>query len=264
MIATLRMALALAMVGLTTVVLVPLQWVGMKTGLFRDSLLPNLFHKVATRALGIRVRVVGEMAKERPLLLVPNHISWSDITILGSVEELYFVARADMATWPVVGLFSRMQRSVFVERESKRKAGDQANELAERLASDVVVLFAEGTTGDGNFLLPFKSTLFGAARNAISHGGFEKVTVQPVAITYPRMLGLPVTRRERARLCWIGDTDLGPHLKGLLRMGALDVTVRFGEPVEFTGSSDRKTITRVTEQRVRAMLAEDLANRRAA
>lgn len=259
MIASIRMAWGFVLVGLAVIVLVPLQVLGMKTGLFRASVLPRLFHRIALRALGIRVRVTGEMATQRPLLLVANHISWTDIVILGSVGEFSFVARADMANWPVVGIFSKLQRSIFVERESRRTSAAQADELAGRLAGEeVIVLFPEGTTGDGNFLLPFKSTLFGAARNAIARGGVEKVLVQPVSIAYPRIHGLPVGRRQRASLSWIGDTDLGPHLKALMRRGGVDVVVRFGEPVDFTGSSDRKAVTRLAEARVRDMLTRDL------
>ena len=258
MIAKIRMVLALGMVGLTTVVLVPIQYVGMKTGLFRPSRLPRLFHKVAVKALGIKVRVEGEMAADRPLLLVANHVSWSDITVVGSVAEVSFVAKSDMANWPVIGMFAHLQRSVFVERDLKRKSGHQANELAGRLATrEAMVLFAEGTTGDGNFVLPFKSTLFGAARNVID-GGAEMVLIQPVAITYTRLHGLPVGRRERGAVTWIGDTDLVPHLASILRHAAIDVTVRFGEPVEFRKGSDRKAVARLMESRVREMVIRDL------
>ncbi|MGE3306314.1 MAG: lysophospholipid acyltransferase family protein [Rhizobiaceae bacterium] len=259
MIASLRMAWGFVLVALTTITLVPLQVIGMKTGWFSASVLPMHFHRMALKALGVRVRVVGELSSQRPLMIVCNHVSWSDILVLGSLGRFSFVARADMATWPVVGYFSRLQRSVFVERDSRGKSGAQTQELAARLnGKEVIVLFPEGTTGDGNFLLPFKSTLFGAARNVVAAGGVEKMLVQPVSISYPRLHGMPTGRRQRARITWIGDTDLGPHLKGLMRNGGLDAVVRFGEPVEFTGSSDRKEVTRQAEQRVRELLAQDL------
>ncbi len=263
MIASIRMWVALAAVAVVTIVLIPLQHLGMKTGLFRDSLLPKVFHKVATRALGFRVEVEGEMTAQRPLLLVANHLSWSDITVLGSVAEVSFVAKSEMANWPLFGLFARLQRSVFVERDRKRKAGDQASELAGRLGGKVaMVLFAEGTTSDGNFLMPFKSTLFGAARAAIANGGGGRVTVQPVAIVYTRQHGIALDRRDRSRVAWIGDMDLIPHLVATLHDGSVDATIRFGEPIEFTESSDRKAVAREVEARVRAMMIEALKHGR--
>lgn len=258
MIATIRMWAALAAVAVATIVLIPLQYVGLKTGLFRDSLLPKAFHKVATRALGFRIEVEGEMARQRPLLLVANHLSWSDITVLGSVAEVSFVAKSEMANWPLFGLFARLQRSVFVERDRKRKAVDQTSELAGRLGGKVaMVLFAEGTTSDGNFLIPFKSTLFGAARAAVANGG-GRVTVQPVAIVYTRQHGIALDRRDRSRVAWIGDMDLIPHLGATLRDASVDVTVRFGEPIDFTEGSDRKAVAREVEARVRSMMIEAL------
>jgi 1-acyl-sn-glycerol-3-phosphate acyltransferase len=256
---TVRMWVALGAVAATTIVLVPLQYFGLWTGWIRPGRLPRLFHKVATRALGFRIRVEGQMAAERPLLIVSNHLSWSDITIMGSVAEMSFVAKSDMASWPIFGMFATLQRSVFVERERRRTSAEQAKELADRLAArEPMVLFAEGTTGDGNFLLPFKTTLFGAARNAIAAGGAERVVVQPVAITYTRLHGIALDRRDRARVSWIGDTDLIPHLAGILRQGGLDVTVRFGEPVEYREGSDRKAVARLMERQVRSLVIGDL------
>src|SRR5690606_28225275 len=109
--------------------------------------------------------------------------------------------------WPVMGTFARLQRSVFVERERRRASPEQAREIAARLADgDPMVLFAEGTTGDGNRVLPFKTTLFGAAQLALTTLGAERVLVQPAAIAYMRRNGLPLDLRERSGIAWIGDT----------------------------------------------------------
>jgi 1-acyl-sn-glycerol-3-phosphate acyltransferase len=116
------------------------------------------------------------------------------------------------------------------------------------------VLFAEGTTGDGNMILPFKSTLFGAAAMAISGGAAEEVFVQPVAIAYTRLHGVPLGRQHRHRAAWIGDQDLVPHVKELLAQGAMDVEVHFGEPIAFSAASNRKQTARLMEEQVNVML----------
>jgi 1-acyl-sn-glycerol-3-phosphate acyltransferase len=156
---------------------------------------------------------------------------------------------------------SKLQRTVFIERERKSKSGDQASEIATRLAKgDAMVLFAEGSTGDGNMLLPFKSTLFGAASMAISEGTAEEVSIQPVAIAYTRLHGVSFGRWDRRISAWIGDQDLWPHLKALLAQGGLDAEVHFGEPVAFARGSNRKETTRIVERRVHAMMQRAVRN----
>jgi 1-acyl-sn-glycerol-3-phosphate acyltransferase len=124
------------------------------------------------------------------------------------------------------------------------------------------VLFAEGSTGDGNMILPFKSTLFGAASMAISEGTAETVFIQPVAIVYTRLHGVPLGRRHRPIAAWIGDEDLVPHLKVLMAEGGLDVEVHFGEPVAFSKGSSRKETARLMENQVRDMVQAALADPR--
>ncbi|MFI0846365.1 lysophospholipid acyltransferase family protein [Mesorhizobium sp. IMUNJ 23232] len=261
MIGTVRTVLALTVVALTTLVLAPLQMFCLKTRLCRGRRLLRFWHKVATRMLGIRIRVFGGAAPGRPLMIAANHVSWLDITVLAAVAEVSFIAKSEMSGWPIFGWFSRMQRSVYVERDRRRKSGDQASEIAVRLADgDVMVLFAEGTTGDGNQILPFKTTLFGAASMMLSASRHDEMWIQPVALAYTRLQGLPMGRQYRGLAAWIGDEDLVPHLGAVLREGAMDVEVHFGEPVLFTAKSNRKEVARLTEERVRKMLSAALAN----
>ena len=196
-------------------------------------------------------------------MLASNHVSWSDITILSSLAAVCFISKSELAGWPIFGTLGRLQRTIFVERERKRTSGEQASELAERLvAGDAMVLFAEGSTSDGNLIMPFKSTLFGAAEMAIRSGAAEKVFIQPVAITYTRVHGMPMGRLHRPLAAWIGDIDLVPHLASVLREGAIDVEVRFGAPVEFNAQSNRKAVTRQMEGIVRKMVATALRDTR--
>lgn len=261
MIGTVRMVVALACAALVTLVLAPAQWFCVRTGLCRGRRTLRLWHRVVTRLLGLRIRVVGGVASGRPLMIAANHISWADITVLAAAADVSFIAKSEMSGWPVFGWFSRMQRSVFVERDRRRKSGEQAGEIAARLAEgDVMVLFAEGTTGDGNQMLPFKTTLFGAASMMLSASHHDEMWIQPVALAYTRLQGLPMGRRHRGAIAWIGDEDLIPHLGAVLREGAIDVEVHFGEPVPFTAKSSRKEVARLVEDRVRAMLRAALAD----
>ncbi|WP_315919153.1 lysophospholipid acyltransferase family protein [Mesorhizobium sp. SP-1A] len=260
MIAKIRIGLAFAFIAATTTVLALLQVLTLKTGLWRETLMPRLWHRCMVRALGIRVHAHGALAKERPLLVASNHVSWTDIVVLGSLVDVNFIAKADMEGWPLIGWLSKLQRTAFVERERRRSSGRQASEIGQRMArGDAMVLFAEGTTGDGNAMLPFKSTLFGAASMVISEGAGEKVFIQPVAIAYTRLHGVPMGRAHRPHAAWIGDQDLAPHLVGLLADGAMDVEVHFGEPVAFTAESSRKETAKLIERRVAEMMQAALA-----
>ena len=263
MIKKLRIFLALGYVVVCSLVLVPLQMLSMKTGLWPETFILKIWHRMVLRALGMRVHVKGTLSEKRPLLVASNHISWTDIMVLGSFADVKFIARADMEGWPLIGMLSKLQRTVFIERERKRSSGDQASEIANRMAKgDAMVLFAEGSTGDGNAVLPFKSTLFGAASMALSEGAAEQVFIQPVAIAYTRLHGVPLGRRHRPISAWIGDEDLMPHLKVLMAEGALDVEVHFGQPVAFAKGSNRKETARLMESQVREMMQAALADPR--
>ena len=127
-------------------------------------------------------------------------------------------------------------------------------QIAHRLAEgETIVLFAEGTTGDGNRVLPFRSSLVGAARAALADPDVAQIYLQPLAIAYTRRNGLPVTRRERPAIAWYGDMDLAPHLTSVANGGPLDVVVTWGEPVLFQG--DRKHATSAAEASVRDAIA---------
>ena len=247
---------------LTIIALVPVQYLFLKFGFGPRARTPMLFHATVCRLLGFRIHVHGEMAKERPLLLTANHTSWTDIVILGSLRKMAFIAKAEVAKWPLFGMLAKLQRTVFIDRERRGKTHHQASEIALRLAAgDAMVLFAEGTTNDGNRVLPFKTSLFGAAQVAIRDADVETVTVQPVAIAYTRIHGIPMGRTHRPLVAWPGDVPLAPSLIHLLKEGAVDVDVWFGEPVVIDAKTDRKALARTIEDRVRAMVQTSLMGR---
>jgi 1-acyl-sn-glycerol-3-phosphate acyltransferase len=262
MIGALRVAFVFSIFALFTLPLLPLQYVSMKFERFVHKSLPRFWHRVIARLLGIRVQVIGGLSAERPLLIVSNHSSWADIVILSAIAEVSFIAKSEVKSWPLFGLFAVLQRSVFVERHRKQSAGDQADTIAARLAQgDAMVLFAEGTTSDGNRVLPFKSALFGAAQVALRGTEAHKVLIQPVSIAYTRVHGLPMGRYMRPVSSWPGTVPLSANLIAMAREGALDVEVRIGAPVEFTPNSSRKSVAAEMERQVRAMMQTSLMGR---
>jgi lyso-ornithine lipid O-acyltransferase len=265
MIAAIRIALVTAAFVVLSLALIPVQYLFIRTGWPAQRKLPVFFHRIVCRLLGLKLHVHGNVASDRPLLLVANHTSWLDIMVLSAVAEVSFIAKSEVRKWPIFGTFAVLQRSVFIERERRGKTGEQASEIARRLnEGDVMVLFAEGTTGDGNRVLPFKTSLFGAAQMAVVESKVGSVTVQPVAVAYTRAHGLPLGRYHRPIASWPGHVKLVPHLKGVLKEGAFDVDVRFGAPVPFAEGGDRKALARSMEAEVRRMLSEALHGERGA
>ncbi len=255
-----RTMLALAFAALATAFLSPLQWLGLKTGLYSGNRILRAWHRSMALALGLRIRVVGNPAESRPLLIAANHVSWTDITVLGSIADVSFIAKSEMAGWPLIGWLATLQGTIFIDRDRRRTSGDQAAAIAARLAEgDALVLFPEGTTGDGNMLLRFKSALFGAADLVREAGHVETVWVQPVSIAYTRLHGVPLGRRMRPLAAWIGDQNLVDHIRLLLAHPALDVEVRFGEPIAYTGAADRKATARAAELAVAGLFQASLA-----
>ena len=100
------------------------------------------------------------------MLFAANHVSYLDITVLGSLLDASFIAKTEVAGWPLFGWLARLQRSVFIDRRA-RSTAHQRDSIAARLAAgEALILFPEGTSGDGNRLLPFKSALFSVADHA--------------------------------------------------------------------------------------------------
>ena len=259
MIGSLRIFFVILIFALFTLPLLPVQYVSMRLERFVHKSLPRFWHTIIAKLLGLRIEVTGELVKDRPLLIVSNHSSWADIVVLSTLAELSFIAKSEVKTWPLFGLFAVLQRSVFVERNLKHKAADQANIIAERLTKgDAMVLFAEGTTSDGNRILPFKSSLFGAAQLALRDTDAHKVLIQPVSIAYTKVQGLPMGRYMRPITSWPGSVSLITNLLVVVRAGAVDIEVRIGAPVEFTMKSDRKLVASEMERQVRAMMQTSL------
>ena len=259
---TIRAVLAIVGLALVSAVLIPLQYLAMALKWRRAvRTLPYWWHKAATRIIGIRVHLHGAPAAARPLLITSNHVSWLDITVLGSIMPLSFISKSEVKDWPVFGLFARLQRSVFVERERRTRTGAVASEIAARLSGgDVLVLFAEGTSSNGIHVLPFRTALVGAAAHAIESGG-AAVTLQPLGINYTQLHGLPIGRFHKPRIAWYGDMEMAGHLWWVLRHGEIDVDIAFGEPVPFGAGMDRKTAARQAEATVRRLVGEATAGR---
>jgi 1-acyl-sn-glycerol-3-phosphate acyltransferase len=192
--------------------------------------LVRLWSQRMLSAMGVRLRCTGADAAAGPLLWVANHLSWLDILVMNAVQPARFVSKADVKHWPVLGALVAGAGTLFIERESRRDAMRVVHHMAEALgAGDVVAVFPEGTTGDGQAVLPFHANLLQAA--IATH-----VPVQPVALAY---VDGRTGQRSSAAL-YVGDTTLLGSVWQTLCASRLEVHVTLGE-AETAQGRDRRT-----------------------
>lgn len=235
----------------------PFQFLVYKTGKGDPFWLPLRFHRLLVWLLGFRVRVHGRAA-QMPTLFVANHASYLDIPVLGSVIPASFVAKSEVADWPMIGTMARMQNTVFIERKAAR-ANTHRNALRERLEmGHSLILFPEGTSSDGKRTLPFKSTLFSIVEEDLPTG---PARIQPVSVTCSEIGGLPMGRDWRLYYAWIGDMTLVKHLWDVFKIGHFTVDVIFHEPVTIHEFGNRKALSAHCQRAVAGGVEQILTGR---
>ena len=237
----------------------PVQAAALALGAPLAKRLPLTYHRMCARLLGFDIVVTGEAVTSRPALFVGNHTSYLDVMVLGTIIEGCFIAKSEVADWPLFGWLAKLQRTVFVERRSTRTA-HQRDEIGARLAAgDRLILFPEGTSDDGTKTLPFKSALFAVAETP-SDG--TPLQVQPFSIAYTALAGLPLGREWRPLLAWYGDMKMPSHAWRILTFSGLRAEVRFHQVVTIGQYGSRKAMAAHCFEVVRDGVAEANSGRR--
>ncbi|MEE4199983.1 lysophospholipid acyltransferase family protein [Erythrobacter sp.] len=206
---------------------------------------PMWFLRFAARVCGARVKTIGTHLR-RDVFYVANHVSWIDILALAGASGTAFVAKAELAKAPLVGWLATMNRTVFVKREARMSVADQINALKEALADNwSVTVFPEGTTTDGQSLLPFKTSML-----SVLEPPPPGVLVQPVLIDYG-----PIAEW----IGWIGEEPGFNNAKRVLaRKGSFELRLHFLEPFSPVDFRGRKAISQEARRRVEDALREAL------
>jgi 1-acyl-sn-glycerol-3-phosphate acyltransferase len=246
----LRLILGLLSAGLFLLLLGPPRAFALSRGWRTGRGAAPWFQRLVCAALGVEVRVHGHPAAGRRLI-VANHVSWLDILTLGSIEPMTFLAKKEIGAPALGGRLARLQGIIFVDRGRRRCIPSVNSEMARAMVKgEPVVLFAEATTGDGNRILPFRSSHFEAIRQAAAAGA---AAIQPVFLDYSRIGGLPVARRDRPLFAWYGETTFMPHFRRFVAVGPTRCDVHYGPPIPVSAETGRKVLARRTEAQVRAL-----------
>jgi 1-acyl-sn-glycerol-3-phosphate acyltransferase len=232
-----------------TVLRLPNRWkiIGRITRYFTD---------VFGRILNIKVTVAGsEHLPERGgYVIVSNHVSYVDGIILGSVFTIIFVSKKEVQNWPIVGQWNRLCGTVFIDRQRKEKVPSVIDEMVEKLKQQAnILLFPEGTSTNGERMLPFQTAPLAAPLRSRS-------VIVPVTLAYRSIEGKPVTAGNRDWIYWYGDMEFLPHAWRLMSLRSIEALVTIQPMIECrqypNNSTGRKKLAEDCYKRVLGQLPE--------
>ena len=200
-----------------------------------------IWSRLLCRILGVRLVVHGKPSGGT-LLFVANHISWLDIYCIAAVCPTHFLAKSEIAAWPLFGWLSRRIGTAFIRRGGDNGAGEATEQLTWRLRQGSrMVVFPEGTSTTGESVRRFYPRLLQSAIHV-------RCPVQAIALRYPRGEGInPVVP-------FVGDDDLLGHLWRLAGERRLVAELTFCEPLQAVGQS-RDTLALQAHAQISAVLA---------
>ena len=193
----------------------------------------------------MRVELKGDVPQS-PSLLLANHVSWTDIAALGAIAHIGFVAKSEVRDWPFIGKLADRYGCLFIARTRRSSVGTDTDQLANLVRQRSIILFPEGTTGDGNALLPFRSSLVGAA-------AAEGQPCTALALAYYWADGRPLGASGWQAVAWVGDEGLLPHVIRLALLPPLKVELAFGDTLV---GACRKDLTHRAALQVSALLRQ--------
>lgn len=193
------------------------------------------------QVLGVRLVVRGTPPVAGPMLLVANHISWLDILVMHASRHCRFVAKGEIRRWPLIGTLATGGGTLYIERSTRREAMRVLHDMQDSLtAGEVVAVFPEGTTGDGNVLLPFHGNLIQAAIAA-------NAPAQPVALRF-----IDARTGQTSHAARYLDESLLGSLWRTARARDFTALVVFGQP-QLHGDRNRRQWAKALQREVDAL-----------
>ena len=203
-----------------------------------------LFYRVCLRVSGIRLKVKGDLPTN-PVLFTPNHISYMDILAMGASCPTFFVSKASVAQWPVIGILFRLSKSLTIDRSKIRAVKEVNTQIRDRISSgNSVCVFLEGTTSNGLQLLPFHASLL---ESVFANGG----DAVPIEIQWSSKNPRIDVQEDVAIL---KKHVFGSHAFRILGLSGIEVCVTIGDAVSSKGLDDRKQFADALRSKVLSMM----------
>jgi lyso-ornithine lipid O-acyltransferase len=199
--------------------------------------------------LNIKVTIAGDAGQlERGgYVVIANHVSYVDGIVLGSIFPIVFVSKREVKKWPIVGQWNVLCGTIFINRQRKNEVGTMVREMTRKLRQEAnVLLFPEGTSTNGEKMLPFQTVPLAAPLRSRS-------IIVPVTLAYTTIDEQPVTAANRDFVYWYGDMDFVTHFWNLLGRRGVEVLVTLQPKIECFRYADNSA--------GRKKLAEDCYNR---
>ncbi len=211
---------------------------------------PRFWHQGVCAIIGLKTEICGAPVHGRQLIYISNHLSYLDIPVIGSYLLASFIAKEDVAHWPVIGFLSKVQQTAFISRTSAhaKKVANALDSMLKQRKS--LILFPEGTSSAGTGVLPFKSSLFSLSMPK----DMAPIPIQPFILELVSVNGAPPTPESRDLYSWYGDMDFGPHIWEYLKNKGATVRLTFLPVIEPEDGTDRKALCRLVQDKIEAGL----------
>ena len=182
-------------------------------------IIPYYFHKICCVVFGIKIKVTGRISKNTPVLLISNHASYLDIAILGSILKTSFVAKKEVSNWPLLGILAKLQNTIFIDRRISSVKKQENNIIKHLKNKNNLAIFPEGTSSDGNQVLPFKSSLFNIFEKNLN----SEIYIQTATIIYKKKNGIMLNKKQRKKITWHSNMKFIPNVFYILKKFNIEV-----------------------------------------
>ncbi|MBX2995183.1 MAG: 1-acyl-sn-glycerol-3-phosphate acyltransferase [Bdellovibrionaceae bacterium] len=206
----------------------------------------HAFAKWGVWFLNVQVVTTHAPPRDQNFLFISNHLGILDIVVLASITPTLFITSVEMKNTPGLGLLCEMGGCLFVERRDRSNIHKEIDQIRIALQQGVnVTLYPEGTSTNGERVLPFKKSLLTAAAGT-------GVPVLPLVVNYTKVDGAPTTALNRDQVCWYGDQSFPPVFWRLLTNRSVVAEVEFFDEVHVTSDEQRREIAAYAHQVISA------------
>ena len=244
--------------GITALMIVPHLIVMLFTRGAAAEILPMIWYRIVCRIFAIRIHIHGTPVQTRPVMYVSNHISYLDIPVIGTVIRGCFIAKSEVANWPLFGFLSKCAQTIYVKRNARDALQDNQKISEAIMNNKNIIIFPEGTSSTGENVLKFKSTLFSVI--FLDPDVRQRILIQPFTVKIEKINGRHISDdlSLRDQYAWYGDMTLAPHLWELAKSESTDISLFFHPPRNAVDFECRKTLAKDCEIEVAKPLSSDI------